>query len=132
MTNAAIELHDSHVVSVRVVGSDVVIDLDAYVHVSDGVPGVDAGTGWARPVRITVRDATLQSTVGDELLIYDGAAHVGSTRYENMLPLELDAAGDVHVELTGGEGMLRVRGTALHIEPTGEAKYIERVGTADS
>ncbi len=56
MPNLAIELHDSRVTGIRTEGSDVVLDLDAYVHLSDGEPGVDAGTGWTRPIRITVRD----------------------------------------------------------------------------
>lgn len=54
MPNSAIELHDSAVTARRRRGGRVVLHLDAYVHVSDGEPGVDPGSG--RPVAFTVYD----------------------------------------------------------------------------
>lgn len=54
MTNRLIELHDSDVLDVTLDGDDVVIAMSAYVHESEGRPGIDAGTGWTQPVRVTV------------------------------------------------------------------------------
>ena len=68
MPNAAIELHDSSVTAIRMEGSDVVIDLDAYVHVSEGAPGIDAGTGWTQRVRMTVCDGVVRQKFDGETL----------------------------------------------------------------
>ena len=48
MPNSAIELHDSVITGIRTDDdAHVVIDIEAYVHVSNGEPGVDPGTGGA-------------------------------------------------------------------------------------
>lgn len=57
MPNRAVELHDSQVISVRLEGGTCVIELAAYVHDSDGTPGVDAGTGWTQAAQLTLHGA---------------------------------------------------------------------------
>jgi hypothetical protein len=44
--NRAFELHDSDVTAVSWVGSELHLEMEAYVHASNGVPGVDGGSGW--------------------------------------------------------------------------------------
>jgi hypothetical protein len=128
MANAAIELHDSRVTAIHTEGSAVVLDLDAYVHVSDGRPGVDAGTGWSWPVRMSVRDGAVQRDFeGDALWIADGTVRIGDRMLDKMLPLALDQAGSVAIELTGGEGRMTVTGTGLRIESMGEGTFVEAV-----
>jgi hypothetical protein len=128
MGHTALELHDSTVIALRAEGDDVVLELDAYIHVSDGEPGVDAGTGWSQPVRFTVRAGVVRRDFdGDSLSITDGAVRIGARVLDNMLPLALDEIGAVAVELVGSEGRLTVTGAALRIEPTGAAVFVERV-----
>ena len=56
MPNQAIEIHDSELESLVVSEGHVVLDFSsAYIHQSDGRPGVDAGTGWTRHIVIRVR-----------------------------------------------------------------------------
>jgi hypothetical protein len=87
MPNIAIEIHDSGLTGIRAEGSDVVLDLDAYIHVSDGKPGVDSGTGWMRPVRITVRDAVVQRDFDGEVMwITDGVVRIDEHVFDNMIP----------------------------------------------
>ena len=127
MPNAAIELHDSRVTGIHTEGSDVVLDFDAYVHMSDGEPGVDAGTGWKRPVRITVREGVVRRAFGaDALWITNGVVWIGERMLDDLIPLALDEAGIVRIELVGAEGRLTVTGAGLRIEVTGDGVYVER------
>ncbi len=126
MANAVIELHDSRVVRVHAIGSDVVLDVDAYVHVSEGEPGVDEGTGWKRTVTVTIRNGSIRRTIENDLLISDGQLRVGEKTFDNMLPLDLDVAGDVSIELVGAEGTLSITGNGISVTPHGEATYVER------
>lgn len=59
MPNAEIELHDSRVTRVHVGDAVIVLEMNAYVHMSEGAPGVDVGTGWMRPFHITVTRGVL-------------------------------------------------------------------------
>ena len=126
MPNAAIELHDSIVTAIRL-GSDVVIDLDAYVHVSEGIPGVDAGTGWSQRAQMTVRDGVIRQTFeGETLCIYSGFVRVDLSRLDNMVPREIDTIGTVEIHFVGAEGELIVSGAGLRVEAVGDPVYVER------
>lgn len=128
MQNSAIELHDSVITAMRTDDdAHVVIDIEAYVHVSDGQPGVDPGTGWSRTVQMTVFEgAVSRSFEGRDLRVYDGTVTVGSRRFENTLPL-VDETERVEMTLTfGGEvDALSVTGTRLRVEPVGDAVFVE-------
>jgi hypothetical protein len=126
MSNASIELHDSRVTGIREEGLDVVIDLEAYVHVSEGAPGVDVGTGWSRRFQITVRGGVIRRDfLGEALRISDSVLRIGARELENAMPCEVDVAEAVALELVGDEGKLTVVGDGLRIEPTSAAVYVE-------
>jgi hypothetical protein len=124
--NQSIELHDSTVVAIRESGGEVQLDLEAYVHRTEGRPGIDPGTGWRMPVRMTIASATVvRAFRGDSLWIIDGAITVGSTVFENMIPVAFDSVDEIEMRFSGGEGSLTVTGKGLRVEPTGEAEYVE-------
>ena len=77
MTNRLIELHDSEVLDVAHDGDDVMIPMSAYVHASVGRPGIDAGTGWTQPVRVTIFEGcVVRRHEGDRLWILEGVITV--------------------------------------------------------
>jgi hypothetical protein len=124
--NQIIELHDSTVVAVRESQGEVQLDLEAYIHVSEGRPGIDPGTGWTMPVRMTIASATVvRAFEGDSLWIIDGAITVGSTVLDNECPVTFDVADEIEIRFSGGEGSLTVVGKGLRVEPTGDAEYVE-------
>ena len=131
--NRSIELHDSRLVALREKQGEAQIDFEAYVHVSEGRPGIDPGTGWTMPVRMTIPSATVvRAFEGESLWITDGAITVGSTVLDNECPVTLDVADEVQIRFVGHEGSLTVTGTGLRVEPTGDAKYVEEFpGSAD-
>jgi hypothetical protein len=46
--NCSIEIHDSALNSVETQGTLLKLFIQAYIHKSKGVPGVDPGTGWVQ------------------------------------------------------------------------------------
>jgi hypothetical protein len=87
VTNRLIELRDSRVLSVTLDGDGVVIAMSANVHESEGRPGIDAGTGWTQPVRVTVFEGrVVRRHEGDRLWILDGMLTVGDETFNNMMP----------------------------------------------
>lgn len=133
MSNQCIELHDSKVRALREARGEVQLELDAYVHMSEGRPGIDAGTGWTVPIRMTLSSATLvRDFEGDGLWITDGTIRVGSTVLDNECPVTFDVTDEIQIRFVGHEGSLTVTGTRLQVEPVGAATFVEAVpGSAD-
>jgi len=53
MPNWAIEIHDSEIDSIAVIGDYVVLNFSsAYIHESEGRPGFDEGSGWTQRTSI--------------------------------------------------------------------------------
>lgn len=125
-TAGVIELHDSRLTAIRQDGDDLQLDLDAYVHMSEGRPGIDPGTGWTVLVRLTVRSATMtRDFEGDRLWITEGTITIGPTVLDGECPVDLEVDDAVEVRATGHEGSLTVTGTGLKVEAMGEAKFVE-------
>ena len=55
--NAAIELHDSELSHLERDGMTCTLVLNAYVHCSQGTPGVHPGSGWSQPATLRITRA---------------------------------------------------------------------------
>ena len=122
----AIELHDSEVTGVRPVGEGIAIDLSAYVHRTEGEPGVDLGTVWKQPACITLRIGRhfdiLPATLDP---IYDGIIVAGTRTFSNMVPCPFVSEGDAAIDFTLSSGdRIRFDGNGLTLTFTGEAEYL--------
>lgn len=92
MTNRLIEPHDTTVHSVATTEGNVIIEMSAYVHASEGRPGVDEGTGWTQPFRFTVFEGrVVRQYDGDRLWILDGTLTVGGEVLDNEMPTAMEA-----------------------------------------
>jgi hypothetical protein len=128
MMNSAIEIHDSNLAGVESVGRDAVFHLDAaYVHRSEGRPGIDPGSGWLQDIDLVVSGAVIES-LPEELpgALADGVLSAGGTAWDNLIPLPLAVSGAVALSMTtsGGELVL-VHGSGAEIVPRGEPRFIE-------
>lgn len=97
----------------------------AYIHQSEGEPGVDAGSGWVQELSLHVSDASLSGEILDlPCDLWDGSVLLDEKRFDNCVPIPLDYRGRVEVNLEQ-DGKLTVIGTRLQVELLGQPKYVE-------
>ena len=126
--NRLIEIHDSILGGIAIQGSTVEVHLaPAYVHVSDGRPGVDAGTGWTQQAVLRIRHARIErSPTGFPVELMDGHLDLGGIRHDNMIPIPLGVSGHVELQADGPNGqVLRVSGDGVELEMIGSPTYVE-------
>lgn len=128
--NSLIEIHDSVLTSVETQAKQVKLSIEAYIHKSAGVPGVDPGTGWIQNVILTIEDGSFDGNI--ESLpcdLYDGALQIDGEFMENEIPIPLDRNAQIVLRLVAkwsGNSPV-ARGTHIHLELLGEAQNIEDV-----
>jgi hypothetical protein len=123
-----IEIHDSELTSVKVSDGHIILELSpAYIHMSEGRPGIDAGTGWIQNAVIRVRgDAIAGSMNRLPCDLSDGYVKVNGDRSDNLIPIPLVATGYIELHLTSIAGeSFRVRGDHITLELLGEPEYME-------
>lgn len=128
MANQAIEIHDSELKSVTVSNGNIVLELSpAYIHMSDGRPGIDPGTGWIQNAVLRVRgDAIAGSMSQLPCDLWDGYLKVNGQISDNLIPIPLDATGDIELHFTSRAGeSVQVRGEGITLELLGEPKYVD-------
>jgi hypothetical protein len=107
--NRAIEIHDSAVDQITLEGSAAVLHFpEVYIHSSEGLPAIAAGTGWIQEAVIRVANADVEGKFSQESRdAYGGYAHYlsgGSLRINgsvsrNLIPIPLDVHGDIELTL---------------------------------
>jgi hypothetical protein len=124
--NAAVELHDSDVVAVEAAGTAVVVRLAAYVHRSDGRPGMDPGSGWSQPVELVFTGGQVEERPAELPCTLDDGRVSGGAEFAGIVPLPASVNTAVQFEAQGlcGE-RLTVRGTGLEVVAVGDGTFIE-------
>ena len=127
--NRIIELHDSTVGAISRVGNSLVVEFrPAYVHSSDGRPGLDPGTGWAQDADLVIREADCGPTAAElPAWISDGELIVGEERFPNVVPIPLDRRRDeVQLDLVMVTAeTFSIRGRGVELKLLGDARFIE-------
>src|ERR1700678_3228416 len=99
--NVAIEMHDSKCLAVEVdrSGNGFVL-LDAYVHRTEGEPGVAPGEGGVQRIRITVDFMRVNGEVGSlPADIFEGSLTIGTSIQNNMVPFPASYSDAVSVSM---------------------------------
>jgi hypothetical protein len=123
----AIELHDTTVVSVFEVGTQIVVVLQAYVHTSNGRPAWDAGSGWVQAAVLTFFEGRIEGTLPDlPADIWEGDLIVDGEVLQNAVPIPLSHIGEVvlKLQLAAPESLI-IRGEGANLTLIGEAVYVE-------
>ena|ERR1700691_2256956 len=124
----ALEFHDSVIGSVAPDADGLTIELSpAYIHESDGNPGISPGKGYSQTVRLRftglqLREGILSAPTGT---ILDASIKVGAANYDNMLPLPFSCSGEVVANFVLTEGRLVVVARTIDASSVGEARYVE-------
>ena len=125
---AALEFHDSDVTELRPAASTLHLIFEpAYVHRSNGRPGVDAGSGFLQPAEIVFTDAQFTEKDGPcKGAISEGMISVSGKKFDSVLPLPFEASGKVSAEFTFESGaVLSVTATGVSCASTGPAELVD-------
>lgn len=126
--NRIIEIHDSTLGGMDADGPDLILQLTpAYVHSSEGRPGVDPGSGWLQNVAIVIRAATVETSPPRlPCSLSDGNLCSGETVWENSIPLPYSTVAQVSLRARTEYGeSLVVHGLGAEVLPHGEPRYLE-------
>jgi hypothetical protein len=126
MPNRAIEFHDSTFDGVRQQGNDLTLRFSAaYIHESNGEPGVDAGSGWVQEALLHVEGGSIASEIRElPCDLWNGNLRLGGQLFE-MIPIPLDYDGQVEISLEQ-DGSMRITGTRVRLELIGTPSYVEQ------
>ncbi|WP_165066267.1 hypothetical protein [Paludisphaera rhizosphaerae] len=123
-----IEIHDSRLAGIAWESGNLVLRFaPAYVHRSEGRPGVDVGTGWLLELDLIIAAAVAESLpVTVPVNLADGQFFEEETCWDNKIPLPLNFLGRVSLRAVTGESeWLIVRGRGASIVARGEPVYLE-------
>jgi hypothetical protein len=106
LMNRALEFHDSVVAEVAAANGPLVLSFrDAYVHVSGGTPGVDAGDGYLQPIDLTFSRASWTGALSHA----PGAISDGNFRLDGkslgLLRLPCSIVGSIEIDFVFTSGM---------------------------
>jgi hypothetical protein len=126
MPNRAIEFHDSTFNGVREDGTNLIVRFSAaYIHVSDGKPGLDAGSGWSQEALLHISGASVSGEIHElPCVLWDGSLRLGGDSFK-MIPIPLDYEGHVEIRLEEN-GEMRITGTRVHLELVGDATHTDK------
>ena len=129
MSHSAIELHDSEVERISKEGDSVLISfVEVYIHKSEGIPGVDPGTGWLQKAELHLEDASIEGKAPDlPRWISDGRLTIGDKIHDNEVPIPLDQRGEITLWVlfvTGDEVEFRAKRISLTL--FGESRYLDK------
>jgi len=130
MPNRAMEFHDSTFDGWEQDGTILTLRFSAaYIHESDGDPGVDAGIGWVQEVRLHFTNASVAGTISQlPCYLWDGRISLGDEALQ-MVPVPLQFSGRIELKLVeNGEvdGQVEVTATHVEMELAGEPKFVEK------
>lgn len=127
--NVAIEMHDSECLEVEVDGQgNGFVLLDAYVHRTEGNPGVSRGEGGIQRIRIKLGHAVIEGEVGAlPATVYEGSLAIENSIQRNMIPFPASYAGEFQLRMMLAEDarIIVVAGIGLSIEAESEFRFVE-------
>jgi hypothetical protein len=127
--NAAIEMHDSELLALEreETGQGSVV-LKAYVHRTEGEPGVTSGEGGVQRIRIRVEGMTVEGEVGSlPADIFEGSVKFAQTTHDNIVPFPASYSEPVRLSmmLSPDARIVVVAGTGISFEAEGEFRFVE-------
>jgi hypothetical protein len=127
-SNASIELHDSDLDGIDQGPTSLSLRLRAYVHRSDGKPGVNAGTAWCQAATVTLSNARLDTqSIELPATIYDGHVQIGGDDYY-LIPCPFAREADTSFSLIFCNGdRLRITATGFTVAFSGKPEFVEDV-----
>jgi len=96
---------------------------------TEGVPGIDAGTGWSQEGKLTISTGIIEGSFSElPRDLWDGCLAMDGTVSENMIPVPLDYKGKIELRLESWaqvSEIISISGKGARLELIGEAEYVE-------
>jgi hypothetical protein len=129
--NSAIEIHDSKCLAIEVgeLGQGSVL-FDAYVHRTNGEPGVAPGEGGVQRIRMKVEAMTVEGQVGElPSYLFEGSLTIGTSIQDNIVPFPAVYSEGIRLSMTLSPDarVVVVYGNGLSIEAEAEFRFVELV-----
>jgi hypothetical protein len=127
--NKAIELHNSEVGAITNLHGRIVVHFSpAYLHQSEGRPGVDSGTGWTQAVDMIFESAQISGRAPDfPCVIWNGDFSVEGRGQQGLISIPLCECSESELNLQFDEiQSLCIRGKQLKLILLESPKFIER------
>ena len=127
----AVAIGESKLVSWSLAAGRLTVRLDAYLHVSQGQPGVDAGTAWEQPVELVLTGVEVQRAPAEApSWLTGGTVELGGGPGLALIPLPLEHAGAARLRLEGESDRFEAAGLGLTVIALGEPRFVERFSGA--
>jgi hypothetical protein len=126
--NGTLELHDSTLTGIEAVGRNIVVRLaPAYVHRSEGRPGIDRTSGWLHDVDLVILAGIVECSPSQmPCWLADGNLTIGETTWGGCIPFPLAARGSLTFSaVTENSERLIIHGTGLETVSRGEFRYLQ-------
>lgn len=126
--NMLIELHDSTVCEFVKHDETVIVHfLPVYLHISEGRPGIDRGTGWVQEARLFFTEASISGQLPDwPCEVMHGELILGTERKDNVVPVPLEFGDRAELRLIFDNiHAVTVIGRSVRLELVGEPRYVE-------
>src|SRR5215813_3166271 len=134
MPNRAIEIHDSTLESLTIEAGHVILSFSAaYIHETEGRPGIDAGTGWSQHAVIRIRGEVASGALTKlPCGLLDGYLSLDDHESDNLIPIPLSFTGDVELGLTSEFGeTIKIRGNHVALGLLHEPEYADKFPGAE-
>jgi hypothetical protein len=126
--NTVIEIHDSRVSEISNRGGTVMVHFQpAYLHKSEGRPGLDTSTGWVQEGRLIFFEGTTSGDFPDwPCDLMDGELILDGEQRCNEIPVPFEVVATVELRLVCDSiHTITVRGRGAKLELLGEPRYVE-------
>ena len=126
--NTTIEIHDSKVTNITQHDGTVIVHfLPAYLHKSEGRPGLDAGTGWVQEAQLIFSEASVRGDSPEwPCNLRGGEIIVDGHRHENSIPVPLEVTEPTELRLICDPAhTITVTGRGVRLELIGEPRLVE-------
>jgi hypothetical protein len=128
MQNRAIEIHDSTLDGISIQNAEVVLHFSAvYIHQSEGIPLVDAGSGWVQEALLRIGAAKISGSISNlPNDILAGHIILDEKVLKNEIPIPLSHKGIVELRLESwNDEVVLITGISVELELIGEPEYVE-------
>ena len=125
--HAALEFHDSTLLSIGEDALHLVAILKGYIHRSQGNAGVDPGTGWSQTAELRIAKGQAQGPLAAlPMRIADGDLESAGVTHSNTLAVGHIYGGPIRLALQGiGDASVVVHGERLEVLLRGSPVFLE-------